>query len=319
MVNTMENKYAILFPGQGAQYVGMGKDFYENCDVARKIYDKADEILGFKLTELCFNGPAEELELTKNAQPAIFVTSYAILKSIADKYPDLAPSAVCGLSLGEFSALSVAGSIEFDTAVSLVRKRGLWMHESGTQNPGSMCSIIGLNVSGCEEVALQSGVQLANYNSPEQIVLSGSVDGIAKSIELANEKGAKKAIQLKVSGAFHSSLMSNAEEKMREELKSVKISSPSVRFVPNVTAEYADDPEEIRTYLAEQVTNSVRWFQTIEMLVEDGYRKCVEVGPGKVLKGLARRINSDLDVTNVDKVSDLDKVHNIISAEIPNA
>lgn len=313
MVNPATS-FALLFPGQGAQYVGMGKEVNELFPAARALYKKADEVLGFPISRLCFEGPEDQLNLTINAQPAIFVTSLAIWEVIKNLYPDFKPAATCGLSLGEFSALTAAGYFEFEQALRLVRKRGEWMHEAGQKNPGAMCSVIGLDAAACEEVAAAAGVQVANFNSPEQIVLSGSGEGIEKAMPLAKEKGAKKVIPLKVSGAFHSRLMSEAQEKLTSELNQINSTGAlQMAFIPNVLGDFLTDSQAIRAHLAKQVTHSVRWTQTVQTLHAKGFRSALEMGPGKVLKGLAKRTVENFTVTSVETAPDIQSLGVLIS------
>lgn len=297
--------FALLFPGQGAQYVGMGKEIYQESPRAREIFAKADEMMAFPLSKLCFEGPEPQLNLTVNSQPAIFVTSLAIWESVKQIRKELRPSLTCGLSLGEFSALTSADVLDFQSCLALVRKRGQWMHEAGNQHPGAMCSVIGLDTALCEQTAAESGAQIANYNSPGQIVLSGSNSAIEKAMEIAKMKGAKKLIPLKVSGAFHSNLMSSAQEKLQQELAKTSFKAPSIGFISNVTADFSVQPEEIRNRLALQVTHSVRWYQSLELIFEKGIRHAIEVGPGKVLKGLAKRTVPELNVFNIETPQDI--------------
>lgn len=304
--------FALFFPGQGAQYVGMGKEIHGAFPRARALFEQADRVLGFPLTRLCFEGPGEELNLTIHAQPAIYVVSLAIWEVIRDRDPECAPAVTCGLSVGEFSALTAAHSLSFEEGLHLVRKRGEWMHEAGEKNPGAMCSVIGLNVAVCEELAKEASVEVANYNSPDQTVLSGSLAGIDRAMILAKEKGAKRVIPLKVSGAFHSQLMAEAGIKLKEELRKVRLHPPRFGFVPNVRASMVSDPAEIRDGLAEQVTQSVRWMQTVQLIHARGIRLALEMGPGKVLQGLVRRVVNDFAVRSVESVEDMEKAMAVI-------
>jgi len=297
--------FALLFPGQGAQTVGMGKAFFESSEPARRCFCDADRILGFEISKLCFEGPEEQLNLTVYSQPAIFATSLAIWEAVKSYCPQISPAVVCGLSLGEFSALTAAQSLNFEEGLRLVQKRGLWMHEAGENQPGTMCSVIGLSPGDCELTAKEAGAFVANYNSLEQTALSGSKEAIEKAMQIAKEKGAKKVIPLKVSGAFHSPLMSRAQSLLGEELRKTSIRPPSSRFICNVSAEVVADPELIRKNLEAQVTHSVRWVQTLQEIEKLGIKNAIEIGPGKVLKGLAKRSSPDLTVHNIEKPEDL--------------
>lgn len=306
--------YAFLFPGQGAQYAGMGKSVYDAFPEAKKTFDDADQILNFPLSKLCFEGPEEELTQTVNAQVAIFVTSIATLRAIQARRPDLKPTATCGLSLGEFSALVACESLSFEDGVRLVKRRGELMQEAGKQNPGSMVSVIGLAQPECEKVCQEAGIQIANVNSPEQIVLSGTIEGVEKAAKLATEKGAKKAIILKVSGAFHSRLMQTAMDGLLEYLKKVQLKNPKAVFIPNVLGEPVTTADEIRTLLGQQVTKSVLWTKSVGFLKSKNFIDALEIGPGKVLKGLIRRIESSIQVTNLETKEDIEQTLKVLEA-----
>lgn len=293
--------------------MGMGKDFYDSYPVARELFDRADKVLDFPLSKLCFHGPEEELTKTSVAQPAIFTASLAALSVLKTVLPALVPAAVCGLSLGEFTALAAAGSITFEDGLRLVRSRGKYMEEAGYRHPGTMASVIGLPKEHCAEISHESGAEIANYNSNEQIVFSGVKEKVEKAAKLAEEKGAQKVIFLNVSGAFHSNLMEEARERLRIDLEKITINRPSIPFVPNVTARFESNPERIKESLYRQVTSSVQWVGTMEFLHSQGLRSFIEIGPGKVLRGLARKINSDFNVINLDSAKNIDKVNEFLA------
>jgi len=299
-------KIAYLFPGQGAQYIGMGKDLYEESPESRNIFDEAEKILpdaGIK--RLCFEGPIEETTRTANSQVCILVASIAALRALHTNDEVLA---CCGLSLGELTALVAAKAIEFQDAVRLVRRRGELMEEASTKNPGSMASIIGLSIEGLKQVCSESGAEIANLNCPGQIVISGARGSVEKAMALATKNGAKKAIPLNVSGPFHSSLMKEAAGLFKIELDRVKFSSPEIGVVSNVTADYEKTPEEIKENLVKQLYSPVRWEESIRRIAGQGIDTFLEIGPGKVLKGLLRRIDSNLKVRNIERMEDVKSV-----------
>ena len=306
-------KIGFVFPGQGAQCVGMGKDFYASSVAAKKIFDTANDVLGFDLKTLCFEGPIEDLTQTINAQVAIFTVSMAVLAALNEKYPQIKSELNCGLSLGEYSALAASDVMDFETALKVVRKRGELMETAATQSPGGMVSLIGLDDDVCEEVARQADVDVANFNSPGQIVLSGLKDNIQKAHDIAVEKGARKAIILNVSGAFHSRLMNPAAEGMKTVLADVLLSKPNAQFIPNVTAVFENDPVKISECLVRQVSHSVKWTQSMQYAAKNGVKTFLEVGPGKVLKGLARRIDRDFNVLTLDSFESLNEVESLIN------
>jgi len=301
----MGKSAAFIFPGQGAQYVGMGKDLYENFAQAKEVFDTANEILGFDLKGLCFEGPMEKLATTGYSQPAILATSIAALRSLESKKLDIDIKAALGLSLGEYSALVSAGSIKFKDAIKLVRARGKFMEEATKDNPGKMASVIGLNKESVEEVCKESGCEIANLNCPGQVVISGKSDSVDKAAALAKEKGAKRSIMLDVSGPFHSSLMESASKKLEKLLSSVDISKPALSVISNVDAAYEEDPARIRENLVRQLTCRTYWADSIRLLVKEGVKNFLEIGPGKVLKGILRRIDPDLAVYNIGTVDDM--------------
>jgi [acyl-carrier-protein] S-malonyltransferase len=291
----------------------MGKDLYENCDEARGVFDKAEEILpdaGIK--RLCFEGPIEELTQTANSQACILVASIAAYKVLGswliDHREDLEIVACAGLSLGELTSLVAAGSIEFQDAVRLVRRRGELMEEASVKNPGIMASIIGISVELLKDICVVTGAEIANLNCPGQIVISGHKEKVEECMRLAVEKGAKKAIPLNVSGAFHSSLMKEAAEKFKIDLEKTKFSSPKINIISNVTADYEKSPEEIKDNLVKQLYSPVRWEESVRKIAGEGVGAFFETGPGKVLKGLLRRIDPNLKVHNIEKKEDINNL-----------
>jgi [acyl-carrier-protein] S-malonyltransferase len=300
----MVKKISYLFPGQGAQYVGMGKDLYDNYSQSKVVFDRAEEILSdIDIKGLCFEGPIEELTRTANSQVTILVASMASLRALDSNA--LNPVVCAGLSLGELSALVASRAIGFEDALRLVRRRGELMEQASLKNPGSMASIIGLSFEDLIKLCNESGSEIANLNSPGQIVISGTKESVDNTIRLATEKGAKKCIPLGVSGAFHSSLMKDIAGLFKTELDKVKFSSPGIGVVSNVTADYEKTPEEIKHNLVRQLYSPVRWEESIRRIAGQGIDTFFEIGPGKVLKGLLRRIDSDLKVYNIEKTEDI--------------
>jgi len=308
-------KVGFLFPGQGAQSVGMGKDFYDGNSAAQSVFDRAADVLEMDIKDLCFNGPEESLTQTVNAQVAIFTTSIAFLEAVKSQCPGLQPAVSCGLSLGEYSALVAAEILDFETALRVVRKRGLLMEDAAAKNPGTMVSLIGLTEDVCREVARESDVDVANFNSPEQIVLSGLKDNIQLAHDLALAKGAKKAVMLNVSGAFHSRLMEPAAMGMKAVLEDVDVHVPVTAFVPNVKAEYENDPSAIKNFLISQGSHSVKWTHSMQFLRDKGVTRFIEIGPGKVLKGLARRIDRDIKVESINTIDSISSIEEFVSTK----
>lgn len=298
---------AFVFPGQGSQFVGMGKDIYNEFPQCKDIFDKANEILGYDLKSICFEGPEELLKQTENTQPALFVHSIAIYEVIKNTEVN----GVAGHSLGEYSALTAAGVFKFEDALKIVRLRGELMQESGNRNPGTMAAIVGLSfekiIEICEELKEIGIVQPANFNSPGQVVISGDVNAVRKAIELAKQNGAKLAKELVVSGAFHSPLMNYAYENIADVLRKVEMFEPKIPVYSNVTGEKFQDITQIRNLLIEQIISPVKWQQIIENMIKDGIETFVEVGAGKVLTGLIKRINSNVNVINVGTSEELKK------------
>ncbi len=300
----MTKPIGFLFPGQGAQFVGMGKDLFEQSHEAQKIFKHADQILGYSISQICFSGPESELTRTLYAQTGILVTSLAALAALREKCPDLRPALVAGLSLGEFTALTAAEAISFEDALKLVQIRAEAMELAAKNNPGTMASIMGLDLDSCKAVALEAGCEVANLNTPDQTVLSGTVASIGKACQIAEAKGAKRAMPLKVGGAFHSSLMKDAQKRLEDALATTQILPPSCTFIPNVTAKKVSDPNEIRTLLAKQLTNSVQWVQTLATAKLENITSYLEIGPGKVLKGLARKCQPEFEIYSFGAMAD---------------
>lgn len=307
------NKLAFVFPGQGSQFVGMGKDLYDHFPEAKRVYDEADAILGFPISEVCFNGPEDLLKQTANTQPALYITSVAALRVLEAN--NIKPQIVAGHSIGEYAALTAAHAIEFADGVSLVRKRGELMEKASMDKPGTMAAILGLNAEivrkVCEEASRVGVVEIANYNSSSQIVISGEVEAVKLATQLAKEAGAKKVVSLSVSGPFHSSLMSSASKALAEELAKIKISDPVIPVIANTTADYVMDAEHIRESLAMQISGSVHWAQTMDRMAADGVNRIVEVGPGKVLIGLFKRAIPDAALYSA---GDVESIQNAIEA-----
>lgn len=292
---------AYVFPGQGAQYPGMGKDLYENSDIARELFDKANKILGFDITQIMFEGTADELKQTNVTQPAIFLHSVILSKVLGDKFQ---PQMTAGHSLGEFSALVAAGALSFDDGLKLVTQRAAAMQKACEAEASTMAAIVGLDDEVVEQVCndVDGIVVAANYNCPGQLVISGAVEAVNKACETLTEKGAKRALVLPVGGAFHSPLMEPAREELAAAIESTNIQKPVCPVYQNVDAKPHTDPSEIKANLIAQLTGPVRWTQTVKNMIADGADSFTELGPGKVLQGLVMKVNKDVERNGFDKL-----------------
>ena len=301
------SKKAFLFPGQGSQYVGMAKDLFEKSVEAREMIKTADDALGVNLSFIMFNGPEDQLKQTEFTQPAIFLHSVVLASLIRT----LQPEAAAGHSLGEYSALVSANAIQFYEAVKLVRARGMAMQQAGIDNPGTLAAIVGLEPvkveEFCKEASSEGIVQCANFNSPGQIVISGSLTGVRKAMELCKSGGAKIVKELVVSGAFHSPLMQSAKDSLLNVLENTPIYDSRFPVYANVTAKPVTAKDDVKKLLYEQVTSPVRWEETIVNMIADGFDEFYEIGPGKVLQGLVKRINPDVKLFGIDKFEDVEK------------
>ena len=295
-------KVAYVFPGQGSQYVGMGRDLYDSFASAKAVFEEADEVLGFPLSRLCFEGPEDELRQTINAQPALVTTSLACLQAArevggSDGLP--LPAFVAGHSLGEYTALAVAGVLDMADAIYLARERGRLMYEAGQLNPGNMAAIIGLDEALLAEVCRQSGTQMANINCPGQIVISGDTESLTQAMDLAKAKGANRALPLQVSGAFHTPLMQPAYDGMSAVIAGISFREPAIPIIGNTTAQPLTTAESIKEELLRQLCNCVQWQRSVEYMVANGVTTFIEIGPGRVLSGLIKRISREVTTQNV--------------------
>lgn len=294
-----------LFAGQGSQYAGMGKDLFDSFPEAKAIFDQADKALGFSISDLCFNGPQAELTKTNNCQPAIVAMSIACWQAYLTKQPRV-DGYMAGLSLGEYSALVAAGALDFQDAIYLVRQRGQFMEEEATEHPGKMLSVIGLDLDKVKEACMEVKAEVANINCPGQVVISGSTIAISQAQALVKEKGAKLAVILEVSGAFHSSFMQGASVKLAKELEKINISAPKFPVISNVTGKPVLTAQEIKQNLIHQVSASVLWEDSMRLILSKGVTNFIEFGPGKVLKGLMRRIDNNAQVVNIERKADIE-------------
>jgi len=301
-------KTAFIFPGQGAQSVGMGKDLYDNFETAKEVFDKADEILGKSITTICFEGPDEDLKQTINTQPAILTTSIAALETLKSKI-NIKAEFVAGHSLGEYGALYESGVLTLETALKLISKRAELMSIASSKTTGgAMAAVLNCDsakLQEClEEASKTAYVSVANYNSPDQVVITGESEGINKASELLIEAGAKRVIPLAVSGAFHSELMHSAGEEFAKYLKGFSLNDANISVITNVDAEITTNADDFKSKMSQQIYSSVYWTQTIQKMIENGVDTFIEIGPGKVLAGLNRKINAEVKTYNVfDKAS----------------
>ena len=305
------SKTALLFAGQGAQAVGMGQDLAAAFPSAKAWFDRANAALGYDLASICFNGPEPELTKTENAQPGIFLVSWVAFQLLQERVPTLKFDAAAGLSLGEFTALTAAGAMSFEDGLRVVRQRGRFMQEACESTRGGMAAVIGLDEGPTREVCAEAGVVLANLNCPGQLVISGETDKIAKAVELAKAKGAKRAIALPVAGAYHSPLMAGAQPKLQAELAKIKIAPPAVPVISNVTGQPHESNRQdacatISARLVEQVTASVLWEKSMRCLLAQGFTRFIELGPGTALSGFMKRIDKSAQMLNVADAASLE-------------
>lgn len=301
------SRVAFIFPGQGAQTAGMGRDFYEQTETGKQVYDRASELLGFSMPELCFE-KNDRLDITEYTQAAMVTTSIAMMKVLMEQ-TSIRPDVAAGLSLGEYCALTAAGVMAWEDAVTTVRQRGILMQEAVPAGIGSMAAVLALDSKVIEQVIENiDNVQIANYNCPGQIVISGKKEAVELAGIKLKEAGAKRVIPLNVSGPFHSKMLEHAGEKLGKVLESVCVNAPVIPYAANVTAEYVTDVSQVKPLLTRQVSSSVRWQQSIETMLADGVDVFVEIGPGKTLSGFMRKITRDVTVFNIEKLEDIEKL-----------
>lgn len=300
------SKIAFIYPGQGAQTCGMGQDFYEQTEIGRQVFDLASDLLGFSVPDLCFT-ENDRLDITEYTQAAMVTTSIAMTKVLESK--GIKPDVTAGLSLGEYCALYAAGVMSTADAVKTVRQRGILMQEAVPVGLGAMAAVLAMDAGAIEAVLADiDGVQIANYNCPGQIVISGKKEAVETACEKLKEAGAKRTIMLNVSGPFHSEMLTGAGEELAKVLETVDVHTPQIPYVANVTAAYVTDAAEVKPLLTKQVSSSVRWQQSVEAMLADGVDTFIEIGPGKTLAGFMKKIDRTAKVHNIEKLEDIDKV-----------
>lgn len=303
-------KTAFVFPGQGAQYIGMGKDFYEKEPVSREIFEKASRVTGLDLPAICFQ-ENDQLDITEYTQIAMLTVELAILGVLKER--GFIPDVTAGLSLGEYGAVVAAGAMEMEEAFAIVRRRGIYMQEAVPEG-GAMAAVLGMENSVIEEVCSRTEgiVTVANYNCPGQLVITGEADAVRRAGETLKEKGAKRVLALKVSGPFHSQMLLPAAERLGRDLEKVHLKEFKIPYVANLTADYITSPEKIREFLEKQLTSAVKWQQSVEKMIGDGVTTFVEIGPGRTLTGFMKKINKEVTALNIDKYEDLAKAVEVL-------
>lgn len=304
-------KFVALFSGQGAQKIGMAKDLYDSQPFAKELFKKANEILGFDITKIMFNGPVEELTKTSCCQPALFIHGILLYNYLKDNYPHININACAGLSLGEFTAYSVAGAFNYEVGLKIVSERGKYMEIDANQTKGAMLAVIGGKENDVEKFAKEMGVEVANYNAPGQLVLSGQNNSIDLCLKNYKQSGAKLAKKLEVSGAYHSKYMLNAQENLQSLIKSTPINMPTKSVVSNYLAKECQNVHEIKESLVKQVSGSVRWYQSINYYIEKGYDNFIELGPNNILSGLMKRINRKVNIISIESINDFEKLEKL--------